>query len=172
MKQLECQEVLGYGMAEAAAPMPEFDAVIQSPPDAPRAAFIRVPFDVKAAFGTRARVAVKGAFDGREYRGTSQPMTGGHVIGLSAGMRKALGKTTGDTIHVTMERDTEERAVEIPADLSTALDSQPAARDYFNKLPYSHQKEYVNHVTEAKKPETRARRVEKTVEMLAQAPLE
>ncbi|MEL7562947.1 YdeI/OmpD-associated family protein [Dehalogenimonas sp. 4OHTPN] len=159
-------------MAETATPMPEFDAVIQSPPDAPKAAYIHVPFDVKEVFGTRARVAVKGTFDNREYRGTIQPMTGGHVIGLSAGMRKALGKTTGDTIHVTMEMDSEERAVEIPADLSTALDSRPAARDHFNKLPYSHQKEYVEHITEAKKPETRARRVEKTVETLARAPLE
>lgn len=152
--------------------MPEFDAVIQSPPDAPKAAYIRVPFDVKAAFGTGAWVAVKGTFDGREYRGTIQPMTGGYVIGLSAGMRKMLGKNTGGTIHVTMERDTEERAVEVPADLLTALDGQPSARDYFNKLSYSHQKEYVKYITEAKKPETRARRVEKTVEMLVRAPLE
>ncbi|MEN8615165.1 YdeI/OmpD-associated family protein [Dehalogenimonas sp. THU2] len=143
--------------------MPEFDAIIQSPPDAPRAAFICVPFDVKETFGTRARVAVKGTFDGVEYRGTIKPMTGGHVIGVNAEIRKALGKHTGDTIHVIMEKDTEQRTVEIPADLLTALDNNPAAHDYFNKLPYSHRNEYVENIIEAKKPETRTRRVEKMV---------
>lgn len=132
--------------------MVAFDAVIQSPPDVPHAAYICVPFDVKRVFGTRARVAVKGSFDGRSYRSTIQPMTGGHAFGLSAEMRKSLGKTTGDTIHVVMEQDNEERTVEVSADLLSALDS--------------HRKEYVEHITEAKKPETRARRVEKTIEML------
>jgi len=129
--------------------MVEFDAIIQSPPDAPRAAYICVPCDVKEVFGTRARVAVNGTFDSQPYRGTIQPMTGGHFIGVSAEMRTALGKNPGDTIHVVMEQDTGERTVEIPADLLTALDS--------------HKKEYVEYITEAKKPETRARRVEKTV---------
>ncbi len=146
--------------------MPEFDAVIQSPPDAPRAAYICVPFDVKEVFGTKARVAVKGTFDDQKYSGTIQPMTGGHVIGVSAEVRKALGKNTCDSIHVVMEQDAEERTVEIPADLMTALDSNPAARDYFNKLPYSHRKEYVEYITEAKKPDTRVRRVEKTIDDL------
>ncbi len=98
-------------------------------------------------------------------------MTGGHVIGVNADMRKALGKNTSDTIHVVMDRDAEERTVEIPADMLIALDSNPTARDYFSKLPYSHRKAYVNHITEAKKPETRARRVEKTIEMLMQNPI-
>ncbi len=62
-----------------------------------------------------------------------------------------------------MEQDSEERTVEIPADLSTALDNNPGARDYFNNLSYSHKKEYVSHINESKTPETRARRVEKTV---------
>jgi len=141
----------------------EFYAVIQSPPDAPRAAYICVPFDVNEVFGTRARVAVKGTFDGKPYRGTIQPMTGGHVIGVNSEMRKFLGKKAGDSIHVVMEKDTEERTVEIPTDLSAALDKNPAARGHFNKLPYSHKKEYVEYITEAKKPETRVRRVENIV---------
>jgi hypothetical protein len=141
----------------------EFDAVIQSPPEAPRAAYICVPFDVETVFGTKGRVAVKGTFDGQAYRGTIQPMTGGHVIGVSAEMRKALGKKTGDTFHVMMERDEAERTVEIPADLLIALDKNPSARDHFNKLNYSHRKEYVEYVTEAKTAETRTRRIENTL---------
>ena len=62
----------------------EFDAVIQSPPNAPCAAYICCPFDVKEVFGTKARVSVKGIFDGQPYRGTIQPMIGGHAIGVSA----------------------------------------------------------------------------------------
>lgn len=148
--------------------MQRFQAEIDSPAQAPRAAFIRVPFDVKEVFGTRGRVPVRGTFDGYPYRGTIQPMGGQHIIGVSREMRQALGKAAGDTISVTMERGTEERAVEVPEDLAAALTENPDAQKYFDSLAYSHRKEYVGFVTEAKKPETRAKRIARTIEMLEQ----
>jgi uncharacterized protein YdeI (YjbR/CyaY-like superfamily) len=65
-----------------------------------------------------------------------------------------------------LDRDTEPRTVETPPDLATALKRAPAAARVFDKLSNSHRKEYVQWIEEAKKPETRARRLEKTIEML------
>ena len=148
--------------------MPEFEAEIYSPKQAPKAAFIRVPFDVKEVFGTKGRVFVKGTFDGQPYRGTIQPMGGQHIIGVSRELRQALGKAAGDTISVTMDLDTEERTVAVPDDLAAALKKNPSAQKYFGSLSYSHRKEYVGFVTEARRPDTRARHIARTLEMLGQ----
>ncbi len=64
-----------------------------------------------------------------------------------------------------MEKDTEKRTVEAPPDLVAALEKS-GLREAFSKLSYTHQKEHVNSITEAKREETRARRIEKTIEML------
>jgi len=58
--------------------------------------------------------------------------------------------------------------MEIPAELMTALSRDKEAKAVFNKLPHSHQKEYVTWINDAKKEETRARRVAQTIEMLKQ----
>ncbi len=83
-------------------------------------------------------------------------------------IREQTGKTFGDEVSITMEADTEPRVVEIPNELKKALKKEKAAREYFELLAYSHQREYVGYITEAKKEETRLRRVEKTIEMLKQ----
>lgn len=79
--------------------------------------------------------------------------------------RNAAGIKAGEKITVIMEKDTEKRTVEVPPDLSAALEKSGLS-EAFSKLSYTHQKEYVNSITEAKKEETRARRIEKTIEML------
>lgn len=54
----------------------------------------------------------------------------------------------------------------IPADLTAALKAA-AAFDAFDALPPSHRREHINAIDEAKKPETRARRIENCVKMVA-----
>ena len=144
----------------------EFDVVIESPEDAPKAAFITMPFDVKKAYGTKERIAVKGTIDGVPFRGTFQPMGGHHIMGVPKEIREKIGKTHGDTIHVIMELDTEPRMVDIPEDFANALKKNKNAYYNFEKLSYSHKKEYVTSITEAKKPETRLNRIRKAIEML------
>jgi uncharacterized protein YdeI (YjbR/CyaY-like superfamily) len=72
----------------------------------------------------------------------------------------------GETVTVVMERDTEPRVVTPPADLAAALDADEAAKAAWAKLSYTHQKEHVLAIEEAKKPETRARRLARTLEVL------
>jgi hypothetical protein len=59
------------------------------------------------------------------------------------------------------------RNVEIPGELLVRLKKNKQAAAYYESLPFSHKKEYVQWITEAKKEETKARRAEKTLQMLA-----
>lgn len=130
-------------------------------------ALVRIPFDVEAVYGTRGRVAVRATFDGHPYRGSIAPMGGGHVLGVRKDVRAAIGKTVGDTVAVTLERDDEPRTVEVPPDLAAALAAEPAARAFFDELAFTYRKEYVRWIADAKRDETRRRRVARAVEKLA-----
>lgn len=93
-------------------------------------------------------------------------MGGENMIGLAKAARAEAGVEIGSSYDVQISADTGERTIEVPDDLAAALAADPVAHEAFAKLAPSHRKEYVRWVTEAKKPETRATRVAKTVEML------
>jgi len=144
----------------------EFDAVIHKHPDLD-AAFIEFPYDVEQEFGTRGQVKIVATFDGYEYRGSLAKM--GHPVhrlGLTKEVRTAIGKNHGDTVHVILKKDEEPRIVEVPEDFGKRLDLNPDAKVYFEGLSYTHRKEYVRWITEAKKQETREKRLQQAIEML------
>ncbi len=129
-------------------------------------AFVEVPFDVETAFGSK-RPKVKALIEGVPYRGILTRMgTECHILGIRKEIREQVGKTFGDEVTITVERDNEPRVIEIPADLLKELKRDKAAKASFDKLSYTHQKEYVTWITEAKKEETRQNRIGKTIEML------
>jgi hypothetical protein len=129
-------------------------------------AFVEVPFDVEKEFGSK-RPKVKALIEGIPYRGILTRMGAErHILGIRKDIREQIGKTFGDEINVTVEPDMEPRAVEIPADLLKELKKDQEVKTFFDKLSYTHQKEYVTWIAEAKKEETRARRVAQTIEML------
>lgn len=129
-------------------------------------AFVRVPFDVEAAFG-RKRVPVQATIDGQPYRGTLVRMgTPDHMLLILKEIRARIGKQAGDEVEVTLQEDRAPRTVEIPPDLGLALERSPRTRAAFGKLAYTHQREYVNWILEAKRPETRQRRIAQTVAKL------
>jgi hypothetical protein len=131
-------------------------------------AYVEVPFDVETAFGSK-RPKVKALIEGVPYRGTLTRMgTDCHILGIRKEIREHIGKTLGDDVTITVEEDIEPRVVEIPPELAEAFEKEKEAAGYFYSLSYSHQKEYVGYITEAKKTETRTRRVAQTIEMLKQ----
>jgi hypothetical protein len=93
-------------------------------------------------------------------------MGGENMIGLAKAARAQAGVELGATYDVEISADAGERTVEVPADLAAALAADPAAETAFTGLAYSHRKEFVRWVTEAKREATRADRVVKTVEMV------
>jgi len=128
-------------------------------------AFVTVPFDVEKVFGAK-RVKVKALIDGQPYRGSLVRMGGpAHILGVLKDIRARIGKDIGD-VEVVIELDEEPRTVEVPPDLQKALAADAAARDRFDRLSYTHQREYVRWIEEAKREETRAKRIARTIEML------
>jgi Bacteriocin-protection, YdeI or OmpD-Associated/Domain of unknown function (DUF1905) len=127
---------------------------------------IKVPDVVVAALGAGNRPAVTVTVGGHSYRTTATRMGGRFLIPLSAENRTAAGVAAGDAVDVDIEPDTAPRDVEVPADLAEALAEDAAAKTTFDALAFTHRKEWVRWVEEAKKAETRATRLAKTVEAL------
>jgi hypothetical protein len=90
-------------------------------------------------------------------------MGGQYMIGISKERRALAGVAGGDTIEVTLELDTAPRVMEVPPDLAAALAKDKAAKAYFATLSYSNQRRHIDPINQAKSPETRARRIEKSV---------
>ena len=129
-------------------------------------AFVEVPFDVEAAFGSK-RPKIKALIEGVTYRGLLVRMGGpNHILIILKGIREQIGRTFGDEVKVSVELDVEERVATIPAELKRAFKVEKDAKSAFEKLSYTHQKEYVTWINEAKKAETRQSRIVKTLERL------
>lgn len=126
---------------------------------------VEIPFDVKATYGS-ARPKVVVTVNGVTLRTTVAVYGGKSYLGFRKEICDAAGLDIGKTISVAVELDTEPRVVEVPAELQRALSKHAAARKRFEALAYSHRKEHARWVAEAKKDETRLRRVARVIEML------
>ena len=141
-----------------------FTAVIQNAGGG--GAFVEVPFDVEAAFGSK-RPKVKAMIEGVPYRGILTRMgTESHLLIVLKEIREQIGKTFGDEVTITVEPDTVPRVIEVPAELKKAFKTEKEAKAFFEKLSYTHQREYAMWINEAKREETRQSRIAKTIEML------
>lgn len=126
---------------------------------------IEVPPEVVDALGAGKRPAVAVTI-GRATFSTTLGVLGGRTwIPVSAERRKAAGVEAGQVLDVEIVLDAAPKVIEVPVDLAAALEAA-GARAAFDALAPSHRKEHVRAVTEAKKPETRERRIAKCVEML------
>ncbi len=126
------------------------------------ACFIPVPFDPKPVFG-KVRAPVKVTLNGYTYASTIAAMGGTVCIPLRKSHREAAGLTGGETLDVTVALDAAPRQVEPPRDLVAALKRSSGAWAQWQTLSFTHQREHVEAIEGAKKPETRARRIARTV---------
>ena len=128
------------------------------------ACYIPLTFDPKSVFG-KVRAPVTVTLNGYTYRSTVAAMGGPPCIPLRKSHREAAGLEGGETIDVRLDLDTEARVVTPPADLVKALKAS-SAWDRWGDLSFTHQREHVEAIEDAKKPETRARRIERAVHMV------
>jgi len=127
---------------------------------------IEVPPGVLAALGTSKKPPVRVTLQGYTYRSTVATVNGKYMVGVSEEVRKNAGVAGGDTVDVTIEVDSEPRVVELPDDFRRALAKDKAATKTFEALSYSNKRRLVEPIVAAKAPETRQRRIEKTVRLL------
>jgi hypothetical protein len=129
-------------------------------------AYVLFPYDTGKEFGTKGKIPVNVTFDGVAYAG-SLIKYGNllHTLGLLKAIRERIGKKPGDTVEVVVWKDEAPRTVEVPAQFENLLKSE-GLLPVFEKLSYTHRKEYCRWISEAKKEETRTRRLAKAIEML------
>jgi Bacteriocin-protection, YdeI or OmpD-Associated/Domain of unknown function (DUF1905) len=127
---------------------------------------IEVPANVVEGFGSSKKPAVKVTINGYEYRSTVAVMAGKFMLPVSAEHRTGAKIAAGDKVDVTLELDTAPRVLEVPQDFTDALEVDATAKTFFEGLSYSNKRRFVLSIDEAKTPETRARRITKSVETL------
>ena len=128
---------------------------------------ILFPYDIEKEFATRGRIPVEARFDGVPYTGTlikyGQPQ---HMLPVLKAIREKIGKGPGDSVTVELWKDEKVRKVAVPAPFAALLKKERLLAA-FEKLSYTHRKEYCRWITEARKEETRSARMTKAVAMLA-----
>ena len=128
-------------------------------------ACVLFPYDVEKEFAAKGRVPVKATIDGVPYTGSllkyGRPQ---HILPMLKAIREQIGKGPGDSVQVELWKDETERTLEIPAPFAALLQKEKLLAG-FEKLSYTHRKEYLRWIAEAKKEETRLRRIAKAVEM-------
>lgn len=127
----------------------------------------QVPFDLEDAFG-RVRPPVLVTIRDHTWRTTPGVYDRVGYVVVNRGVKAATGVDAGDRVRVAMELDTKPRTVRVPRDLATALAEDEDAKAAFEKLSFTHKREYVEWIEEAKRPETRARRIAGTVDRVRQ----
>ncbi|MDQ1683052.1 MAG: hypothetical protein QOH99_1593 [Frankiaceae bacterium] len=140
-----------------------FRALLQS--NGKSAAGFVVPPSVVEGLGAGGHPKVTVTVAGHTYRSSIAKMGGTFMLGMSNEHRALAGIEPGSEFDVEVELDTQVREVEVPEDLAAALDADPAARAYFDKLSYSNKLRHVLAITGAKAAETRERRIAKSVEL-------
>jgi hypothetical protein len=129
-------------------------------------AYVLFPYDTEEEFATKGKVPVKATFNGVPYTGSlikyGDPH---HMLGVLKAIREQTGKGPGDIIEVVVWKDEEVRSLEVPAQFEKLMKKE-GLLPFFEKLSYTHRKEYCRWISEAKKEETRLKRLEKAIEML------
>ncbi|HEY0261081.1 MAG TPA: YdeI/OmpD-associated family protein [Lacisediminihabitans sp.] len=143
----------------------EFDAVIRRSDVSGSSAFVEFPFDVSERFGAKGRVPVRVSYDGVPYRGSIVTMGGSALVLVLTSIQQQLGKGPGDKLHVVLELDSGERLVELDEDAEASW-TQAGVLDAYRAMSYSHQREYAQWIADAKRPETRRRRIDQSIELI------
>ncbi|MFT3725586.1 MAG: YdeI/OmpD-associated family protein [Hyphomonadaceae bacterium] len=145
--------------------MPKFKTTLMQA-EGMNATGIVIPDAIVEGFGQGKKPKVAVTINGHTYRSTVAVMGGKYMVGVAKEHREAAGVKAKDKIEVTLELDTAPREVEVPKDFAAALKKAGLTKD-FAALAFTHRKEHVRAIEEAKAPETRLRRIEKAVAMVA-----
>jgi hypothetical protein len=131
-------------------------------------AYVVFPYDVQKEFGTNGKVPVNATIDGVPYKGAFLFRMGAphHMLGAPKAIRDQIAKRPGDIVAIVLSRDDEPREVAVPPELKARM-KKAGVLAFFEGLSFTNRKEYCRWITEAKKEETRERRLAKAVELLA-----
>jgi hypothetical protein len=141
-----------------------FKAQLQ--PRGPAAAVILDDAQVAAVGEGAKRFPVVATVNGYTWRTTVVRMRGEFLLGLSKEVRQGAGAEAGDEVDVTIELDAAPREAEVPEALAAALAADPEAKASFDRMAFTHRKEYARWIADAKQEQTRQRRLGQALEMI------
>jgi hypothetical protein len=129
-------------------------------------AYVVFPHDAAKEFGTSGRVPVNATIDGVPDKGALFRMgMPHHILGVSKAIRDKIGKKPGNLVKILLWKDDEPREVAVPPELRARM-KKAGVLAFFDGLSFTNRKEYSRWISEAKKDETRARRLDKAIELL------
>ncbi len=144
----------------------KFQAILRPDPGG-TGTFVAVPRDVITALGLKGRPKIQAVIAGHPYRGSLMPVGDGtYVLGVLKAIQQARRLKRGDSVTVELELDTAPRVIEPPDDLAKAMTRDKRAAAAWKKLSYTNQREIARSLEEAKKSETRRRRLAAALEKL------
>lgn len=138
---------------------------LKSEPQYPNSAYIVFDFDVEAVFGTKGGIPVVMTIDGKKFQRNLARYAGEYMMVFNKELRDETGYRAGDRVQILLERDQEERRVQIPEDIMDVM-RETGVLPAWEKQSYSHQKEHIDWVLDAKKDETKERRIDKLINLL------
>ena len=127
---------------------------------------VPLSYEERQQLGGGVRIPIAGRINGVDFRTTSFRMGDFTGIAFRKELQEAAGVEPGDEVELVLARDTAERLVDVPAPLAAALDGDPAAKAAYEAMSYTHRREYAEWIDEAKKDDTRERRVARALELL------
>ncbi|TMB54558.1 MAG: DUF1905 domain-containing protein [Chloroflexi bacterium] len=146
-----------------------FSAVIERPWRDPTGggAMVQVPQEAISVLGGLKQMRVTGTLNGLDFRSSTMPGGDGRLyLGVHKATRAAAGVSYGDSVALEITRDDAPRVLDLPAELEEAFRAEPALRARFESLSFSRRRDLAGPISEAKKPETRAARLEKALAAL------
>jgi hypothetical protein len=144
-----------------------FRAKLTATPRGGGGTLVPIPPEVASQLKLKGMPKIQSMIAGRPYRGSLMPMGDGtYCLGVLKSIQEAVGVGVGDVITIELEVDNAPRTVAAPDDLAAALVRDRKATTAWDALSYTNKKEMARSIEEAKKPETRARRLTQAIEKL------
>jgi len=145
-----------------------FEAILIRPEGVGTWTYVDIPLDLRKLFDAKGQVKVKGTINSYPFRSTALPHGDGmHYLVVKKPIRDSIQFQEGGKVEVVLELDTDARQVDVPDDLESAFINNPKARAAYDRMAYSHQKEYVDWILQAKRAETRQKRIKEAVQGLS-----
>ncbi|WP_163709783.1 YdeI/OmpD-associated family protein [Mangrovibacterium lignilyticum] len=127
--------------------------------------FAGFPFDVRKEFGTGGPVRINCWIDGVHKTGSLVPIGNSeHAIYIRKEILKKVGKKEGDEVRMVVEQDLSPKVLEVPEDFQWLLDEDQELKEKFEALSFSYKEGIVNYINQAKRPETRVKRIENFIQ--------
>lgn len=134
-------------------------------------AMVLVPPEVASALGGLKQMRVFGTLDGVDFRSSTMPYGGrGLFMGVHKSTRRAAGVGIGDVLEIEITRDDSPRTLLLAPELEAAFSAEPELRARFDALSFSRRRDLAAPIAEAKRPETRASRLEAALSRLRALP--